>query len=53
MMLNSNSLSFPFKGVSSLWITFLFLAALFLAAYPVDGRGGRVGLDREPLGEGG
>jgi len=48
---NSNSLSFPFKGVSSLWITFLFLAALFLAAYPVDGRGADANNNHEPAGK--
>ena len=51
MMLNSNSTSFPFKGVFSLWITFLFLAALLLAAYPVDGRGADANNNREPAGK--
>jgi hypothetical protein len=49
-MLNRNNISFHIKGVSSLGITLLFLAALFLAGYPSDGGGAGANNNQEPAG---
>jgi hypothetical protein len=47
-MLNRNNISFHIRGVSSLWITLLFLGALFLAGYPSDGGGAGANTKQEP-----
>jgi hypothetical protein len=47
-MLNRNNALFHIRGGSSLWITPLFLGALFLAGYPGDGHGAGANNNQKP-----
>lgn len=49
-MLNWNNISFHIKGVSSLWITPLFLGVLFLTGYPGAGSAADASNKQQPAG---